>query len=58
MSARIIVDIYAVAVGVEGGKDGAGMIHHELEVVTDSNILYIPISADILLNQRNDMLIK
>lgn len=52
MSAKIIVDIYAVAVGVEGGKDGAGMIYHELEVITESNILYIPISADILLCQK------
>lgn len=42
------VEIFAMAVGAVG-EQGAGHIYHELEIVTQSTILHLPIKANILL---------
>ncbi|CAK8694543.1 unnamed protein product [Clavelina lepadiformis] len=41
------VHIYAIAVGVEGDS-GVGTINHQLEIITESEILHLPISAVVL----------
>jgi len=41
------IEIYAIAVGVEGDS-GVGTINHQLEIITESDILHLPISANIL----------
>ncbi|KAL4233858.1 Sperm-associated antigen 17 [Mactra antiquata] len=47
MKAEIDVEIYAIAVGVEG-ETGVGSIRHELEIVTETDVLFLPITANIL----------
>lgn len=47
MKTEIDVEIYAIAVGVEG-ETGVGSIRHELEIVTEADIIFLPITANIL----------
>lgn len=42
------VEVYAIAVGVEG-EMGVGSVRHDLEIVTQTDVLFLPISANILL---------
>lgn len=48
MKTELNLEIYAIAVGVEG-ESGVGSISHELEIVTETDVLFLPISANILL---------
>ena len=41
------VEIYAMAVGAVG-ESSVGAIRHVLEVVTETSILHLPITANIL----------
>ena len=41
------VELFAIAAGVVGSS-GTGYISHDLEVVSEVNILRIPVQADIL----------
>jgi hypothetical protein len=46
--ARVVtVELFAMAVGAVG-EQGAGYIHHQLEIITQPTILYLPIRANIL----------
>lgn len=47
MKTEIDVEIYAIAVGVEG-ETGVGSIRHELEIVTEADIIFLPVTANIL----------
>ena len=47
MKTEIDVEIYAIAVGVEG-ETGIGSIRHELEIVTETDIIFLPLTANIL----------
>jgi len=47
MKAEIDVEVYAIAVGVEG-ETGVGSIRHELEIVTETDVIFLPITANIL----------
>ncbi|XP_076077508.1 sperm-associated antigen 17-like isoform X7 [Mytilus galloprovincialis] len=47
MKTELNLEIYAIAVGVEG-ESGVGSISHELEIVTETDVLFLPISATIL----------
>lgn len=47
MKAELQLEIYAIAVGVEG-ETGVGRISHNLEIITETDHLYLPISANIL----------
>ena len=41
------VELFAIAVGVVGNS-GTGYVNHDLEVVSEANILQIPVRANIL----------
>ena len=47
MAARLDIEIFAVAVGVEGSS-GVGSIGHHIEIITESDALYLPVVASIL----------
>ena len=47
MKAKLELVLYAIAVGVEG-ESGRGCIDHHLEITTETELMYLPISADIL----------
>lgn len=53
MKTEIDVEIYAIAVGVEG-ETGVGSIRHELEIVTESDIIFLPITATVLTAHEHD----
>ena len=47
MKADLNIELYAIAVGVEG-ETGVGSIRHDLEIVTETDVLFLPVSANIL----------
>ena len=47
MKVDIRLEIYAIAVGVEG-ESGVGTVSHDLEITTETDIIRIPIKANIL----------
>ena len=47
MKADLVIEIYAIAVGVEG-ESGIGAISHSLEIITEVEYLFLPITANIL----------
>lgn len=51
MKAEVDVEIYAIAVGVEG-ETGVGFIRHELEIITETDVIFLPITANILLKNE------
>lgn len=48
MQTTFDVEIFAIAVGVEGNCGGVGQISHHLEIITETDILYLPAIACIL----------
>ena len=50
MKAELNIEIYAIAVGVQGGR-GVGTVSHNLQITTETDVLYLPISANILSEQ-------
>ena len=48
MSKEISLEIFAVAVGVEGDS-GIGQVYHKLNIITDLGTLLLPIIASIFL---------
>ena len=51
MKAELHIEIYAIAVGVEG-ESGVGRVSHNLEIITETDHLYLPITANILYKQK------
>lgn len=49
MNTVLDVEIFAVAVGVVG-ESGSGHVGHHVEIVTETDILYLPVTANILSN--------
>ena len=47
MNTCLDVEIFAVAVGVVGDT-GIGHVAHHVEIVTETDILYLPVHASIL----------
>ena len=47
MKTELIIEIYAIAVGVEGDR-GIGKVTHDLEIISETNQLMLPITANIL----------
>ena len=45
------VQIYAIAVGVEG-DNGIGQVEHNLLITSETDNLYLPISATVMTAQR------
>ena len=50
MNSVLDVEIFAVAVGVVGDS-GLGHVGPHVEIVTETDILYLPVTANILFNQ-------
>ena len=48
MKAKLTIEVYAIAAGVEGER-GVGFVNHMLEITTETEHLSLPISANILL---------
>lgn len=48
MKADVKLELYAIAIGVEGGQSGVGELSHDLEICTETDVLYLPIRATIL----------
>jgi len=48
MKTELMVEMYAIAAGVEGDR-GVGTISHDLQVTTETDNLRIPVTANILL---------
>lgn len=47
MEVRIEMEIFAMAVGVEG-NNGIGKISHHVEITTETDIMFLPVIASIL----------
>jgi hypothetical protein len=47
MKAALEIEIYAIAVGVQGGR-GVGTISHNLHITTETDTISLPITANIL----------
>jgi len=47
MNTVLDVEIFAVAVGVVG-ESGLGHVGHHVEIVTETDILYLPVTATIM----------
>ena len=52
MNTVLDVEIFAVAVGVVGDS-GLGHVSHHVEIVTETDILYLPVTANILFNMTS-----
>ena len=50
MNTKLDIEIFAVAVGVSG-ESGIGSIGHHVEIVGETDIIYLPITASILFIQ-------
>ncbi|CAH1277086.1 SPAG17 [Branchiostoma lanceolatum] len=53
MKADLNLEIYAIAVGAEGEK-GVGRIAHHIEITTETDLLYLPVTATILTAAEHD----
>ena len=47
MKVELDIQIYAIANGVEGGR-GVGQIRHKLDIITETDHLYLPVIATVL----------
>ena len=56
MNTVLDVEIFAVAVGVVG-ESGLGHVGHHVEIATETDILYLPVTANILSNWKTSLLI-
>ena len=46
MSVSLSIEIFAMAVGVEGSC-GIGQVSHHIEIVTETDVIYLPVIASI-----------
>lgn len=49
MNTKLDIEIFAVAVGVVG-ETGVGQVGHHVEIITETDVIYLPVYANILLN--------
>lgn len=47
LQAELEIEIYAMAIGVEG-TEGSGKIAHRIEILTETETLFLPVEANIL----------
>ena len=47
MNTKLDIEIFAIAVGVSG-ESGIGSIGHHIEIVSETDIIYLPVTASIL----------
>ena len=48
MKAQLDLQLYAIAVGVKGQGSGQGSIGHHIEIITENEMLYLPVSASVM----------
>ena len=53
LKATLELELFAIAVGVEG-ESGIGRVEHDLEIITETDHLYLPISATVLTAHEYD----
>ena len=53
MKAELTLELYAIAVGVTGDS-GVGSMEHNVEIVTETDHLYLPVHATILTAHEYD----
>ena len=47
MKAELKLELYAIAIGVIG-ESGSGFLSHDLEICTETDLIYLPIRAKVL----------
>lgn len=47
MKAELKLELYAIAIGV-AGESGSGFMSHDLEICTETDVMYLPIRATVL----------
>jgi len=47
------LELYAIAIGVIG-ESGSGFLSHDLEICTETDIIYLPIKATVLTADQYD----
>jgi hypothetical protein len=47
MNTKLDIEIFAIAVGVVG-ESGVGQVGDHVEIVTETDIIYLPVYANIL----------
>ncbi len=47
LTRKLSVEVFAMAVGATGDQN-CGQVSHDLEIVTETDVMHIPITADIL----------
>lgn len=47
MKAELKLELYAIAIGVVG-ESGSGFLSHDLEICTETDLIYLPIKAQVL----------
>ena len=47
MNTKLDIEVFAIAVGVSG-ESGIGSIGHHIEIVGETDIIYLPVTASIL----------
>lgn len=53
MKAELKLELYAIAIGV-AGESGVGELTHDLEICTETDLLYLPVRAKILTSDEYD----
>ena len=51
MNTKLDIEIFAIAVGVSG-ESGIGSIGHHIEIVGETDIIYLPVTASILFSKK------
>ena len=53
MKAELKLELYAIAIGVSG-ESGSGFMSHDLEICTETDVMYLPIKAAVLTSDQYD----
>lgn len=53
MKAELKLELYAIAIGVIG-ETGSGFMSHDLEICTETDLIYLPIRAKVLTPDEYD----
>lgn len=51
MKAELKLELYAIAIGVSG-ESGSGYMSHDLEICTETDVMYLPIKATVLTSDQ------
>lgn len=48
LATEILVEVYAIAAGVESGRSGVGLVEHPLQLITDTDVMHVPIGVRVM----------